>query len=105
MFHIYYLKLTKIGYAMKPYLHDHFILSFNKNFFVLSSNPINGLKSTFIHTQNIRGQFKPQYVIEKCHIFNAKHHIFEYSAKGMQYLVEHKEKFQAVLEVLQNLPQ
>jgi hypothetical protein len=105
MFYIYYLKLTKIGYAMKSHLHDHFVLSYKSKFFVLTSNPINGLKSTFIHTQNIRGEMKPQYVIENPHIFNAKHHIFEYSAKGMLYLAEHQEKFQAVLEVLRNLPQ
>lgn len=103
MFFIYYLKLTNIGYALKPHLHNDYVLSFKNTFYVLSSKPINGLKSTYIHTPNINGKNKPQFIIENPHIYNSKHHIFEYSVKGMQYLAEHRENFKPVLEALKLL--
>lgn len=97
------LKLTNLGYSLKPHLHNHYVLFFKNKFFVLSSNPIPKLPSRFIHTHNIVGQNKPQYIIENPHIYDSKHHIFEYSAQGMIYLAEHQEKFRPSLELLQQL--
>lgn len=103
MLGIYYLKLTQAGMMIKPHLNNHFILTLKQNFFILSSQPVKGLNSYNIHTPNIKGYPRPQYVIEKLHIFDSKYHIIEYSVKGMQYFEEHREKFQPVLEMLQKL--
>lgn len=110
MFGIYFLKFTEAARTTLPLakklINQHYVLTHKNVFFVMTSKPVPGLKSTYIHTPNIEGQTsKGQYVIEHMHVYNPKIHILEYSAKGMSYLAEHQEKFQQVLEALKNLPQ
>ena len=101
-----YLKFT-VKVLTKPTICNHYVLHTpsKTKFFVLTSKKIKGLKSHFISNKNIDGKFVDQYVIENAHVFDPSKHIIEYSAKGMQYLLEHQEKFQPVLEALKNLPQ
>lgn len=102
-FFIFYLKMTQAGMKIKPHLNNHFVLTLKDKFFILSSQPVNGLKSTYIHTPNIKGFQRSQYVIEHLHTFDAKYHIFQNTLQGMNYLNEHREKFKPVLQALQNL--
>lgn len=108
MFKIYYLRFTQYAIDNLPFskrlFNEHFVLNLNDKFFVMTSKPIQGLKSTFIHSPNIEGQiYKKQFVIEHLHIYNPNLHIFEFTAKGAAYLVEHQEKFAPVLESLKNI--
>ena len=102
MFKIYFFKFTQTAIDTLPKAHIkninyHYVLSLKNKFFVLTSKPVNGLKSHYITTPNIANQLKPQYVAEHAHYFDSKYHIFEYTAKGAAYLAEHQEKFQPVL--------
>ena len=110
MFKIYYLRFTQYAIDNLPIskrlFNEHYVLNYERKFFVMTSKPVNGLKSVFIHQPNIEGQiYKKQYVIENAHTFDPKLHIFQYTARGAQYLMEHQEKFQPVLDALLNLPQ
>ena len=109
MIYIYYLKFTDLAMKTIPLskrlFNEHYVLSFKNKFFVLTSKPVPGLKNTYIHIPNIENQFKPQYVAENAHTFDAKYQIFQFTAKGVAYLAEHQEKFQPVIEALKQVPQ
>lgn len=109
MIYIYYLKFTDLAIKTIPLskrlYNEHYVLNFKNKFFVLTSKPVNGLKNTYIHTPNIENQFKPQYVVENAHTFDAKYHIFQFTARGAKYFAEHQEKFQSVIEAIKQIPQ
>lgn len=110
MFKIYYLRFTQHAIDTLPFtkrlFNEHYVLTDEVRFFVMTSKPILNLKSTYIHTPNIQGQlYRKQYVIENLHIFNPKYHIFEFTAKGAAYLAEHQDKFAPILESIKNLLQ
>lgn len=110
MFKIYFFRFTQSAIDTLPKTHikninNHYVLSLKDKFFVMTSKQVNGLKDYFINIPNIENQMKPQYVIEHAHYFDAKYHIFEYTAKGAQYLIDHREKFQPALDALQQITQ
>lgn len=108
MFKIFFFKFTQTAIDSLPKTHirninNHYVLSMKEKFFVMTSKPVTGLKDHYISTPNIENEMKPQYVIENAYYFNPKYHIFEYTAKGAQYLMDHKDKFQSVLDSLQKI--